>query len=51
MIHPSIIALCVVCQVVQDILMYPVVCCRTAKQAIRSYVSMSGYSAIDIKEI
>lgn len=51
MIHPSVLTLSAICQVVQDIIMYPVVFCRTAKQALRKSVSMSGYSGIDMKEI
>ena len=47
MIHPSIIGLCVVAQVIQDIIMYPFSVCRAAKDAIRQSVSVSGYSAVD----
>jgi len=47
MIHPSILGLCVVCQVVEDILMYPFNACRAAKDAIRHSISMAGYSAQD----
>lgn len=47
MIHPSIIALCVCCQVVEDLFMYPFRQCRSVKEAIRHSVSMSGYSACE----
>ncbi len=47
MIHPSIIGLCVVCQVIEDMLMYPFRQCKSLKDSCIHSVSMSGYSAQD----
>lgn len=47
MIHPSILGLCVVCQVVEDVIMYPFRVCSAAKDVIRHSISMGGYSAQD----
>ena len=47
MIHPSIIGLCCVCQVIEDVFMYPFRVCHEAKKALVRSVSLSGYSACE----
>ena len=52
MIHPSIIAICIIAQVVEDVILYPFKACYAAKaivtDALRHSVSISGYTATDL---
>ena len=52
MIHPSIVAICIVSQLIENVIMFPFKACRAAKasvaDAIRQSVSISGYSATEL---